>query len=61
MATTKFISMHINKGKTIAQCLSKRIGYIKNGEKTADGELITSYKCAVETADKQFLLSKNTY
>lgn len=61
MATTKLITMHVNKGKTIAQCLSKRIGYIKNGEKTEDGELISSYKCAKETVDKQFFLSKNIY
>lgn len=61
MATTKLISMHVNKGKTVAQCLNKRIGYIKNDDKSADGELITSYQCAAETADKQFLLSKNIY
>lgn len=61
MATTRLISMHINKGSTIAQCLTKRIGYVKDRKKTADGELISSYKCAVETADKQFLLSKNIY
>lgn len=27
MATTRIISMHINKGKTIAQCLTDRTDY----------------------------------
>ena len=43
MATTRIISMHINKGKTIAQCLKVRVDYIENPEKTNGGELISSY------------------
>lgn len=42
MATTRIISMHINKGKTIAQCLKARVDYIENPEKTNGGELISS-------------------
>lgn len=29
MATTRIMSMHINKGKTIAQCLKARLDYVK--------------------------------
>lgn len=53
--------MHINKGKTIAQCLSARVGYGMNPAKTEDGELISSYECAPETVDAEFLLSKSQY
>lgn len=61
MATTRIISMHINKGKTIAQCLKARVDYIENPEKTNGGELISSYVCSPETADQEFLLARNEY
>ena len=61
MATTRIISMHINKGKTIAQCLKARVDYIENPEKTNGGELISSYACSPETADQEFLLARNEY
>ena len=61
MATTQIISMHINKGKTIAQCLKARVDYIENPEKTNGGELISSYVCSPETADQEFLLARNEY
>ena len=32
MATTRIIPMHINKGKTIAQCMKARLDYVKNPE-----------------------------
>ena len=44
MATTRIIPMHINKGKTIAQCLKARVKYVKNPDKTDGGELISSYE-----------------
>lgn len=53
--------MHINKGKTLAQCLSARLNYGENPEKTMDGDLISSYECAPESAEKEFLLSKRRY
>lgn len=34
MATTRLISMHQNKGKSIAQCLSDRTDYVQNPDKT---------------------------
>lgn len=61
MATTRIIPMHINKGKTIAQCMKARLDYVKNPDKTEGGELITSYACAPQTADQEFLLSRNAY
>lgn len=61
MATTRLISMHINKGKTIAQCLTDRTDYSKNPEKTNDGEYISAYACDPAIVDAQFLLSKRQY
>lgn len=61
MATTRIISMHMNRGKTIAQCLADRTDYAKNPEKTKDGELISAYACDVKTVDAEFLLAKRQY
>ena len=61
MATTRIISMHINKGKTIAQCLTDRTDYAKNPEKTAKGELVSAYACDPHTADAEFLFAKRQY
>lgn len=37
MAATRLIALHINKGKTVAQCLRERTDYAQNPEKTAKG------------------------
>ena len=61
MATTRIIPMHINKGKTIVQCMKARIDYVKNPDKTEDGEFISSYACAPESADHEFLMARDEY
>ena len=61
MATTRLISMHINKGKTIAQCLTDRIDYSKNPNKTNGGEYLSAYECDPAIVDAQYLLSKRQY
>ena len=61
MATSRLISMHINKGKTIAQCLADRIDYSKNPDKTNNGQFVTSYGCNASIADGEFLYSKRQY
>lgn len=50
-----------NKGKTVAQCLKARIDYAENGEKTEEGEFISSYACDPKTAEEEFMLSKKEY
>ena len=37
MAATRLIAMHVNKGKTLAQCLEARTDYAQNPEKTEKG------------------------
>lgn len=61
MAATRLIALHINKGKSIAQCLRDRTDYAQNPEKTEKGELVTGYECDPMTADEEFLLAKRQY
>ena len=61
MAATRHIPLHVNKGKTIAQCLADRTDYSQNAEKTNNGEFISSYECDPKTADEEFLLTKRQY
>ncbi len=61
MAATRLIALHVNKGKSVAQCLADRTDYSQNAAKTNDGEFISSYECDAKTADEEFLLSKRQY
>jgi len=61
MATSRIIPMHVNKGKTIAQCLAERMDYSKNPDKTEGGDLVTSYGCSASIADAEFQFSKRQY
>lgn len=61
MATTRFIAMHINKGKSITQCIKNRIDYAINPDKTENGKYISYYGCNPETIQGEFLLSKSIY
>ena len=53
--------MHQNKGKTILKCLAERTDYAMNNEKTANGEQISSFECAPQTAASEFAFSKRIY
>ena len=61
MAATRLITMHQNKGKSVAKSLSDRTDYAKNDEKTENGQFISSYACQAETVDEEFMLSKREY
>ena len=61
MAATRLIALHLNKGKTLAQCLAARVDYAQNPDKTEQGMLVTSYACDPCTASEEFLLSKREY
>lgn len=61
IATTRLISMHQNKGKSIADCLADRTDYAKNPDKTNEGEYISSYECDPKTVQGEFMLSKRQY
>ena len=59
MATTWITSLH--KGGGTASSLKKSLDYVINPKKTANGELIRSYKCYPPTAKSDFILSKQLY
>ena len=61
MAATRLITMHQNKGKSVEKSLSDRTDYAKNGEKTENGQFISSYACQAESVDEEFMLSKREY
>ena len=61
MAATRLIAMHIQKDRSIQQCLKDRTDYAENGEKTEDGEYISAYECDAKTVDREFAVSKNDY
>lgn len=61
MAATRLIALHLNKGKTLSQCLNARTDYVQDPEKTKQGELVTAYGCSPLTANEEFLLSKRQY
>lgn len=61
MAATRLIALHVNKGKTVAQCLADRTDYSQNVAKTEDGKYISAYECDPKTADEEFLLTKRQY
>lgn len=61
MAATRLIAMHIQKARSIQQCIKDRTDYAENGEKTEDGEYISAYNCDAKTVDKEFAVSKNEY
>ena len=53
--------MHLNKGKTLAQCLHDRTAYAMNPEKTNEQELISAYECDPRSVESEFLLAKREY
>jgi len=61
MATTRIIPLHLNKGKTLAQCLNDRTDYAKNPEKTDNEKLISYYACDPAFVASEFALSKKEY
>lgn len=61
MATSRIMTLHIGKGRTIAQMLADSTGYGLNPEKTGQGEFVTAYACDRHTADAEFLLAKREY
>ena len=61
MAATRLIPLHVNKGRSVAACLSARTDYATNPEKTEKGDLVTSYECDPMTVDEEFMLTKRKY
>ena len=61
MAATRLIAMHLNKGRSIGQCIKDRTDYAQNPEKTDGGQLISSYECDPKLVEEQFAIAKREY
>ena len=61
LAATRLITLHKNKGKSVAACLKSRTDYAQNTDKTQQGELVSSYECSPLTVDEEFMISKRQY
>ena len=61
MATTRIMSLHIGKGRTMSQAISDIIDYVENPDKTDGGRLISGYQCDSRIADAEFLFAKRQY
>lgn len=61
MATTRIIPLHTGKGRSFGRAISDIIDYVENPEKTANGQLITSFACDSRCADAEFALAKRQY
>ena len=61
MAATRLIAMHVNKGMSFDQSMSARLSYVRDDEKTEDGEYVTSYACNSKIAEIEFANAKNEY
>ena len=61
MATTALIPLHVGKGGSVAAALGRSTDYVKNPDKTENGEWVTSYECDPLTADAEFQFSKHQY
>ena len=60
MATTAILPIRAGK-RVIAAALKMSLDYIKNPEKTDDGEWVTSYECDPLIVDSEFAFSKRQY
>lgn len=61
MAATRLIPMHLQKSRSMGQCLKERTDYAKNDEKTEAGQFVSSYECDPSTVDLEFEITKNQY
>lgn len=61
MATTRIMSIHVNKGKTPRQCITTQLNYIMNPAKTDGGVLVSSHGCIPESAANEFMLYRQEY
>ena len=61
IATTRLMPLHTGKGRSVAEALGRTTEYVKNPEKTNNGDLVSAYECNPSLVDKEFLFSKRQY
>lgn len=61
MATTTLIPVHVGTKSTVKNTLARIIRYVKNPEKTEDGNLVSGFGCNPGIADAEFVYMKRRY
>lgn len=61
MSTTRLMLLHIGKGRSVGTAIHDIIDYVKDPEKTEQGQLVTGYQCSPKLADREFLFAKKLY
>ena len=61
MSTTRLMPLHIGKGRSVGTAIHDIIDYVKDPEKTEQGQLVTGYQCSPKLADREFLFAKKLY
>ena len=61
MAISKVLPRHTMKNRTRQRSMKERLDYDQKPIKTNDGEWVSSYMCAPETAAEEFEISKKLY
>ncbi len=61
MATTRLMPLHAGKGRSVSAALCRATDYVKNPNKTGNGEWVSAYGCNPDIADQEFLFSKRRY
>lgn len=59
MATTSIVARKANKKSNAAGTMKRLIAYDRNADKTGNGQFVSAYQCAPETAEKEFMISKS--
>jgi len=53
--------MHVGAGTSFAKSMKDQLAYALNPEKTESGVYVSAYECSPESANQEFLLSRNAY
>ena len=61
MATTTLLPVHVGERGTVKNTLARIIRYVKNPEKTENGNLVSGYGCNPGLADVEFVYMKSRY
>lgn len=61
MATTTLLPVHVGVNGTVKKTLARIIRYVKNPEKTENGNLVSGYGCNPGLADVEFIYMKSRY
>jgi hypothetical protein len=61
MATTRLMPLHTGKGRSISAALERTADYVKNPDKTDQGEWVSAYGCNPAIIEQEFLFSKRQY